>query len=203
MKKITIEINIEDREHARAVAENLRRAAEDLPLGMSTATPQLSTLRARTSITIAQLGLAIALGGGCAASSVQWDDVPTATIEAHAAPALQADFAHYVEAAAGHWNRLLVERGCEPAFVIGTGGHVVTLIPSASWGYGTRDGYTDADEIQLAGDAMPPQALLLHELGHAIGLDHVSGERSIMTEPIGQGIYPRDVDAAAESMGCL
>lgn len=200
--KIKIEVDIEDREHARAVAENLRRAAEDLPLGMSTATPRLSTLRARTSITIAQIGLAIALGGGCATSGVQWDDVPTATITAHALPELQADFARYVEGAAGHWNRLLVERGCEPPFAMGPEGHAIVLVPSDAWEYGSRDGYTDGDEIRLAGNTVPPQALLLHELGHAIGLDHVEG-RSIMSEPIGLGIYPSDVEAAASAMGCL
>ncbi len=206
-KKLTIEVDIEDRDHARAVAEQLHAAAEDLPLGMSDMTPQLSTLRARTSITLAQLGLAIALAStGCATDGVggevAWTDVPTATITAYAAPALQTDFSRYVELAAGRWNRLLVERGCEPAFVVGAEGHAITLVPTAAWGYGERDGWTDEEQINVVGDAIPPEQLLLHELGHAIGLGHVDGEKSIMSEPIGLGIYPRDVEAAASVMGC-
>lgn len=198
--KVKIEIDIEDREHARAVAENLHRAAEDLPLGMSTATPKLATLRARTSITIAQLGLAIVLAGGCV-DTINWRDVPTATLTPFSNERnAEAWFAH-VELAANLWARAVEPVGCPRPFAVGHDGHPVTLVPVQEWTLDEHDGWTGPDTIEIKGDEPPAVALLVHELGHAMGLTHRGGP-SIMTSKVGGGIYPVDIAAAACVLGC-
>lgn len=200
--KVQIEIDVEDREHARAVAEQLRRAAESLPLGMSTATPRQSLLRARTSITIARLGLAFALSlSGCVDSSVNWHDVPTATLTPYSNATNTDAWRARVELASNLWAQAVAPLGCERPFVVGDDGHPVTLVPVQEWTLDEHDGWTGSEEIEIKGDEPPAVALLVHELGHAMGLTHRGGP-SIMTSVVGRGIYDVDIAAAACVLGC-
>lgn len=147
---------------------------------------------------------ALALLVGCATPN-GWDDVPTAVVTPAAEPSQLTAWHAQAVALVDQWAALLAPLGCAAPFVVGDGGHVVRLVPRADWEYASRgDGWTDEDRIEIAGDVPPIPALLLHELGHALGLGHADPAfgPSLMTKQVGQGVFPRDIAAAACVMGC-
>lgn len=141
-----------------------------------------------------------ALLGGCDA---RWD-LP-ASITPKAEPSALAEWSVYVEEQMDVWNNVLMERGCDPPFHLGDEGYSVILVPRDKW---TADGYVGFqhyDSIEVCGPSVgvvPKSGTLLHELGHALGLEHVSGRPSLMNPIPQKELMPGDVDYAAEILGC-
>jgi hypothetical protein len=107
------------------------------------------------------------------------------------------------------WNDALIARGCPVPFTVGPEGHRIELVPMERWRYDTAAGYTDTQSIQVRvrdDGSMRDDGTVVHELGHALGLDHASAAfgPSVM---IGKGhetrvVLERDAAAAACELGC-
>jgi hypothetical protein len=165
---------------------------------------------------------AIACASGCQA--IGWDNVPGAAVRAESfAPGVSNDaWRDEVQRAMNTWATHLEPLGCAPPFVMSSdtvGDHQVELIDNANWDYVGIDGVTYGDApTQPAGSiavrtgpADPFKgpawrySVLLHELGHAIGLDHSDPANgpSIMTpRETAWTLTGADVAAAACLIGC-
>lgn len=140
-----------------------------------------------------------------------WPDVPTATITPIAArPELQTAWVAAVANQAQVWNSALEWYGCPSPFRIGEDGHAIRLIPAADWDDGHDvEGATDDYEVRIREHrgGIPPvlSMIIVHELGHAIGLGHASMAYgpSVMIGVGGLNVWnERDGAAAACEMGC-
>jgi hypothetical protein len=162
------------------------------------------------------------LATGCVTDG--WDDVPNAQVRPESRdPAVSgAQWRAEVTAAVDEWAALLAERGCEAPFVVSTdsvGDHPVRLIANADWDGDKVDGRTWSDaptqppgSIEIRGGMGRPgkeiswrRDVLMHELGHALGLGHADRELafSIMTPTFSTSeVTADDVSAAACELGC-
>jgi hypothetical protein len=153
---------------------------------------------------------------GC--SQLGWDDLPEASVRpvSNDPTVSQEEWEMTVKWAIWVWNSDLERAGCPAAFkMVDVGGHPIELIPDAEWDDGTSLGYTWGDEdYQPAGgvhirnrvDAHPtPAGVLLHELGHGIGLGHADpawGQSIMMIGGERDHLEPRDIRAAACLLNC-
>lgn len=145
--------------------------------------------------------LLLVMLAGC---DITWS-VPYAPVVPVAEPAHADAWLERIVKDVDMWNSLLVERGCEPPFVLSDAGYEIYLVPRAQWQDGIHIGMQNADSIEVRSSVdgtPPPGGTLMHELGHALGMDHVFGRPSLMNEIGAPGIMPGDVDLAAEVMGC-
>jgi hypothetical protein len=152
--------------------------------------------------------LGMVLVSGCSGWG-NWKDVPTATLTPVARPELDQRWAAAVANEMTVWNSALEGLGCPPPFVIGEAGHPVRLIAVEDWRDGAAfNGATDADEIRALehhGGVPPVRGLLIvHELGHALGLHHADPRKgpSVMNADGANRWDPRDAVAAACAVGC-
>jgi hypothetical protein len=120
-------------------------------------------------------------------------------------PADNLEFHALVTVAATAWNESLPD--CQP-FLLGQG-TTVTLVPAGEWKYG--DGalgitFQKSRTVEIR-DARPElrHQILLHELGHSIGLNHSTEPADVMFPTLG-GENPvltvRDIAGASEALGC-
>lgn len=137
----------------------------------------------------------------------------TVQITAHAetfANDIQAEWQDAVKAAARTWNEGLATYGCAPAFAYSPNGKPVTLVLWDDWTAADDvAAFTDSERIQAREDAwggIVKPWVIIHELGHAIGLGHadVAYGESIMRQPLQHLTTPedRDVAEAACLLGC-
>lgn len=120
-------------------------------------------------------------------------------------------------ATAGTWSAAVAEGErlwwpafklpCQFPFVATPAGvKTVTLIPAEVWDEPTSDdGYTTKISIHIRGDSVTDKrALVAHELGHAMGLQHTGRLTSIMYPVIAPTKVPdaQDLKDAAAAMGC-
>jgi hypothetical protein len=158
--------------------------------------------------------------GGCALQPDGWHDVPTATITPYAPDADYELWEDLVIDAAEEWNASLEDRGCAPPFRVGPGGHAVTLIAVEDWTRPNVCGETHDSVVPWLGGWLIPETIevsaapdcvgwgldrvLRHELGHAIGLPHVTADVETVMAPTWSSdvVQGRDAAAAACLLGC-
>jgi len=152
---------------------------------------------------------------GC--TKIGWEDVPGANVYA-SAPYSTAEQSEVwnseVSNRVSEWNVNLEEIGCIVPFVFTPQqGHAIVLVPESKWEHGKnfggmtfRDAFGDGGHIDIRGDDPDRHdGALMHELGHAMGLDHADPANgpSVMNRYLGAGVlYPRDLEAAACVLGC-
>ncbi len=148
---------------------------------------------------------------GCILEPGQWD-FPNAPVHAVALdPSQQTRWEAMVANSTDQWNLLLAERGCLQSFHMASSGNEVTLIPPDRWPNGPEavgmEWYQHIEILARRNDdgvvVFPENNIpLLHELGHALGLHHITDRPSIMNLSGAASIFPEDVQAAAVEIGC-
>lgn len=158
------------------------------------------------------------LVAGC--TYVGWDDVPTAKVRPVLHPSYPAEDSSYwwgqVADAISLWNEEALLAGCEMPFKLSQdkNSHPITLLPLSEWRYDPItvghyiDEYTDGVGSIYVRDYRPSSLthipVLMHELGHAIGMTHSEETASVMTSRVHADwqITPRDRTAMREQLGC-
>lgn len=117
---------------------------------------------------------------------------------------LQKEWSTYVYEAAEIWNTALEDRGCYPTFSVGDNGYPVILDINPNTGYSalTRWGWDNDIHVHAADNWGP---ILVHEMGHAIGLKHTPQEMGGIMAPRVTGAHepkPFEIDMAIAELSC-
>lgn len=143
----------------------------------------------------------VVIVGGCLPGPWGYDDVTLSP------KSNQDRWFGSVERAAEAWNSVLREHCHRNVFRVSSDGdHEVRLVPVAAWDRPQFSGYLDHDggyiAIRDGRKDSEEQRILIHELGHALGLAHVTDHPSIMDPNVGDEMTEADVEAVIELAGC-
>jgi hypothetical protein len=149
----------------------------------------------------------LALLTGCLDS--KWEDVPGAKVTPVAEPPHQDGWAVTVQTAVDTWAAVLRDYGCPAPFVMAEDGHPIRFVYDETgdngiqWGAGLGG---PGPSIEIRARDVDNVTLVLHELGHALGLGHADAAfgGSLMVPKIFPGtvLTSRDIEAAACELGC-
>lgn len=122
-------------------------------------------------------------------------------------PIQQASWERSVTSAVNKWNDSLVSIGCSEFLIVDTleySDRKIILEPMKNQPNSTTIGEFDGNSIVVYGDSgelkMP---VLLHEIGHAIGLDHNNRKTSVMLKsPVRFEPDAQDLIDASKLIGC-
>lgn len=137
----------------------------------------------------------------------QWHDIPLVTLTPTVFGVDAAAWEYAVADAAEDWEQILRNVDCEVTFAVATGGHEVCGWAVKEWPFPTHwmgvTGYGAHESIDVIAELDTPRLhqTLMHELGHAMGLEHVEGRTSVMN-PAGGVFVEQDVADAARAIGC-
>ena len=160
-----------------------------------------------------RLCVALALCAACAAESPpspvgqQWHDVPRFAVKPIAVDVDQASWNDAVAAAGDRWRVELAAVGCESRIELADDGHEVRGWTEAAWPFPTNwigsTTFGANESIDVVGDqpADRREQVLMHEIGHALGLQHIEGRPSLMNPRAGE-LTDEDVEMAAAALGC-
>ncbi len=101
---------------------------------------------------------------------IKWD-LPSAVTPV-AESSKEERWVQEVGVAIEEWNQVMEGMGCEPPFWIDEGGYPIELLPEYT--LGDNVGLTYRTNIQVE-DVYYRHNVLLHELGHVMGLEHADG----------------------------
>ena len=141
-----------------------------------------------------------------------WDDMPGSKVTP-VFPDGQDWWYVRVEAEAAQWAKAVEPHGCPaPFLVVPEGGRPVRLVPPEEWRHpANKIGVETPDGIDIRWyqtDLIPEgrwtTPILLHEMGHALGLEHSDNEYEAMHTPAWEyAPAVREGELAAMSIGCL
>lgn len=147
----------------------------------------------------------------CCNCAEPWD----VTIGLNPETALDADWTAQVQAAIDTWNEPMYQVCMKPAFVIDQmNGYKIELLSKerfkAKIDGDNTVGYFDGDEISVMvqSNKAIEMHIIIHEMGHAIGLGHTDPEKepwSVMHPVVDLVLVPsaKDIARAAEYQGCI